>query len=155
MKKCSKCKKLKSAKDFYKDSNTKTGLASRCKICHCQACSEYRKTEKGKKVNRQGGKKYRNSEKGKQSYRAWRLSNDFGLTVESWQQMFEAQQGRCAICGKHQLEFEKKLAVDHNHVTNKVRGLLCFDCNTGIGMLKADKKHTELLIKSIKYLEVK
>lgn len=35
----------------------------------------------------------------------------------------------CALCGKHSSEFKKRLAVDHDHKSNKVRGLLCFRCN--------------------------
>lgn len=39
------------------------------------------------------------------------------------------QGGKCGICGKHESHFTRKLAVDHNHKTNQVRGLLCFRCN--------------------------
>lgn len=35
----------------------------------------------------------------------------------------------CAICGKSSSTFKKRLSVDHNHKTNKIRGLLCFRCN--------------------------
>lgn len=41
----------------------------------------------------------------------------------------DAQAACCAICKKHQSQFVNKLAVDHNHKTGKVRGLLCFRCN--------------------------
>jgi hypothetical protein len=43
--------------------------------------------------------------------------------------MFQRQNGKCAIC----CQTERKLVVDHNHTTNKVRGLLCNACNSVIG----------------------
>lgn len=45
------------------------------------------------------------------------------------QKLSDAQNGKCAICGKDEKEFTKRLSVDHNHRTKKVRGLLCFRCN--------------------------
>lgn len=45
------------------------------------------------------------------------------------QKMSDAQQQECAICKKHESNFQKRLAVDHNHKTGKVRGLLCYRCN--------------------------
>ena len=48
--------------------------------------------------------------------------------------MFAKQDGRCAICCREQ--DSKRLAVDHDHHTGQVRGLLCSDCNRGIGLLQ-------------------
>ncbi len=45
------------------------------------------------------------------------------------QKLSDAQNQSCAICNKHESEFKKRLAVDHNHRTKKVRGLLCYRCN--------------------------
>lgn len=45
------------------------------------------------------------------------------------QKLSDAQEQRCAICRKHEHQFAKRLAVDHNHKTGKVRGLLCYRCN--------------------------
>jgi hypothetical protein len=45
------------------------------------------------------------------------------------QKLSDKQQQCCAICKKHESEFKKRLAVDHNHKTSKVRGLLCYRCN--------------------------
>jgi hypothetical protein len=60
-----------------------------------------------------------------------RLEKLYGITETEWQKMYDAQKGVCAICGCHQ-RFQK-LAVDHNHKTKKVRGLLCMRCNRGLG----------------------
>lgn len=60
----------------------------------------------------------------------------YGITLEQYNVMFETQRGCCAICEKHQANFKRKLSVDHNHSTGKVRGLLCDLCNRALGYLK-------------------
>jgi hypothetical protein len=69
----------------------------------------------------------------------------YGLTPESYRQMVEAQHGRCAICGD-----KGRLFVDHDHETGSVRGLLCSNCNTALGMFEDDLARIE---RAIKYLE--
>lgn len=74
----------------------------------------------------------------------WRkgfLRSRWGLSLEDYTSMFEAQGGRCAICGDP--PGRMALAVDHNHDTGQIRGLLCSACNTGIGGLK-DRLETVL-----------
>lgn len=72
----------------------------------------------------------------------------FGLTLEIFDQLHKKQEGRCAICGAHEKE-KKFLVVDHCHETQKIRGLLCQQCNSAIGILK----HSEdILLKAIEYL---
>lgn len=78
------------------------------------------------------------------------LRNKYGINLEIYNRMFQEQDGCCALCGKHQSEFKLALAVDHCHETNKVRSLLCPNCNSGIGNLRDSK---EMLFKAIKYLE--
>ncbi len=62
----------------------------------------------------------------------------YGISIDDFNEMFALQNGKCAICGKHQTEFKKILHIDHCHETNKFRGLLCSNCNTAIGLLKDD-----------------
>lgn len=56
--------------------------------------------------------------------------NRYGITVADFKAMWKQQAGRCAICRKKQ---ERRLTVDHDHRTGRVRGLLCFNCNIGLG----------------------
>ena len=60
--------------------------------------------------------------------------------------MLADQDGKCAICTK---PFPGRIAIDHDHRTGRVRGLLCTSCNTGIGKLGDDP---ELLLRAISYL---
>jgi hypothetical protein len=57
----------------------------------------------------------------------------YNLTPEEYTEMFNNQNGCCAICGTHQNKLKKQLSIDHNHVTGKIRGLLCQKCNQGLG----------------------
>lgn len=58
----------------------------------------------------------------------------YGLTPEAWAGMLAGQDGKCAICSAH-IE-DTALVVDHDHATGAVRGLLCRQCNSGLGYFK-------------------
>lgn len=62
----------------------------------------------------------------------------YGITLEEYQQKLENQKYSCAICGKHESEFARKLAVDHCHITGKIRDLLCPKCNLALGYVNED-----------------
>lgn len=68
----------------------------------------------------------------------------YGMTLKAYNDMVETHQGRCSICS-----MEANLHIDHDHYTKKVRGLLCLQCNTGLGNFRDD---VELLRKAIEYL---
>jgi len=66
---------------------------------------------------------------------AAKLIKLYGITLNAYEAMFEAQGGTCRICGNRSTN-SKRLHVDHNHATGRIRGLLCDICNRGIGMFK-------------------
>jgi len=80
----------------------------------------------------------------------------FGITVEIYKEMYDKQNGLCAICCKPETIHSKGgdspmwLSVDHNHTTKKVRGLLCFKCNTTLSYFE---KHGESMITIASYLK--
>lgn len=75
------------------------------------------------------------------------LKRKFDMGSDDYQSLFETQGGRCAICGE--IPDGTSLAVDHDHLTNKVRGLLCFNCNTGLGQFGDSR---EILLEAAAYL---
>ena len=74
-----------------------------------------------------------NPEKVRNSY----YKKSFGITLDQYNEILEKQGGVCAICNEKDSNFVN-LAVDHDHNTNKVRGLLCHLCNRALGMFKDD-----------------
>jgi hypothetical protein len=86
-------------------------------------------------------------------YREQDKLKKFGLTVEEYDQMMERQGKVCAICNRppHVVMngSVKRLAVDHDHATGRVRGLLCDHCNRGMGLLRDS---VETLKKAVEYL---
>ena len=73
----------------------------------------------------------------------------YRMTVKDYNRLFTEQNGVCAICGIKPT-LERRLAVDHSHTTNKIRGLLCTLCNSGLGMFK---DNIDLLARAISYLK--
>jgi hypothetical protein len=69
--------------------------------------------------------------------RARHLMREYGITLEQYAEMEAKQGGLCAICKQPETQERKgvkyRLAVDHCHKTGKVRGLLCFKCNSAMG----------------------
>lgn len=57
------------------------------------------------------------------------LRSKYGITEAKYNKMHEEQDHSCKICKRHQDNFKNRLAVDHDHKTKEVRGLLCFYCN--------------------------
>lgn len=71
----------------------------------------------------------------------------YGLTSEQWDEMFAAQGGVCAIC--KQPSTGRRMAVDHDHETGRVRALLCASCNRGIGHFR---ERPATMYQAIRYL---
>lgn len=76
-----------------------------------------------------------------------RLRREYGLSPDAYAEMVAACESCCQICG--QAVTGKALHVDHDHTTGQVRGLLCQNCNRGLGMFQDNPQH---LAKAIAYL---
>jgi hypothetical protein len=113
------------------------------KLPHVKASRQlYANSPAGKIVRSRAKAKYRAD--GKQ--RVKDLYQRYGLSVTDYAALLQAQVGTCAICGKPSV---KPLHVDHNHTTGSVRGLLCFKCNSGLGMFS---DNVQILLKAVAYL---
>ena len=82
-----------------------------------------------------------------------KLKNKYSITLQQYNQMIYEQNNKCLICSCEfsTIDKSRKPNVDHCHKTNKVRGILCHKCNTGIGLLN---ENLEVLQKAIEYLTV-
>jgi hypothetical protein len=98
--------------------------------------------------------KYYNSNKEK--YFAYKLKNTYGLTLDEYYELVRKQKGLCAICGGKPNVVKgksKRLNIDHNHSTGKVRGLLCNKCNNGIGCFNDNTKNIAAAISYLKHYD--
>ena len=106
-----------------------------------------RNTERIKEQRNEWARKH--PDERKLACRNWKLKRDFDMTQDDWNVRFE-QQGRCcAICGCTTPR-GGRWAVDHDHLVNRVRAILCMLCNTAIGKMTEDPV---LLRKAAQYLE--
>jgi len=97
--------------------------------------------------NREADYRWRRSEKGRKSVAATKRKGRYGITDEQYAEMLVRQEGRCAICRTPPRD--RALDVDHDHETGEIRGLLCRNCNKGLGEFRDDAK---LIQRAIDYL---
>lgn len=136
---CTVCGEEKPLSSFHKGEG-KLGKRSYCSDCSTIKLRGWRKRnpERARQISRN----HYHSEKGVDTY----YKRTYGITKKEYDSLCEAQNGRCAICNKIS---NQKLAVDHDHKTKEVRGLLCVCCNA---MLGSSKDSIEILTSAISYL---
>lgn len=128
---CSKCKEIKDICEFHNDNKVKSSNLH----CWCKNCKN--------KASRDNIAK--NPEKHRQ-VKAKHAITKYGITLEQHKEMLNAQGGKCAICKRLETDCDKRLCIDHNHLTDKVRGLLCAQCNTALGLFNDDIEHLQTAI---------
>jgi hypothetical protein len=158
---CPTCKTTKLTSEFFVHPSRKDGLSYDCISCQ----RAYRSTVDFKKRNHINKKKwiqtprgqisvnkfvktesfktsaakYRKSAKGKIPSVKWRLKNKYGITLQQYQEMIERQNYKCLSCDIDLKQLQTKdVCVDHDHLTGKVRGILCQACNNSLGRLGED-----------------
>jgi hypothetical protein len=139
--KCNHCNN-----EFETNSNKRAYCSERCR----------RETYKNKAKENYNQYILRNPGKKGLSSKISRLKNKFNLTIEEYNQLIQLQNNKCKICSAilnidiNRDNWNEKACIDHNHQTGKIRGILCSNCNHGIGFFK---DNIDLLIKAQKYLE--
>lgn len=137
-KNCTKCGVVKPLAQFYKSQKSRYGITEQCKDCRNATIEKHYSTlsEEEKKRRRSP---YLNGD----YCRSANFKKCYGLSLDDVKKMHEAQFGLCANrgCGipinvEKRGVFKGKGCVDHCHTTGKVRGLLCFKCNTTLGLLE-------------------
>lgn len=167
MKKCSKCNLLKSEEEFGKHRRNRDGLNTECKQCNKERATLWQKNNK-EKINKKCREwnmanpekrkeiSKRDNDKRKRKKKNSYLLKTYGITIEQYDQLFDEQDGICKICSKPESNLDKRtglpvmLAVDHDHTTGKIRGLLCANCNMALGLLNDS---ANLFKKAAHYLE--
>jgi hypothetical protein len=86
-----------------------------------------------------------------------KLKKAYGITLDQYNELLLKQKNKCSICGidnngKYRNK-DRAFAVDHCHNTNKIRGLLCSDCNIAIGLLKDNTKYLQSAINYLNKLK--
>lgn len=158
MKKCSRCKIEKTIDKFRKASAGKLGVRGDCKQC----------ASTHEKMN---GKKYRLMHKTtiKRNQKLWRDSNQahikryvrnhnykkrYNLTYDDIVILCKKQNKKCIICSKPMFITDQRrsngMVVDHNHKTGQMRGLICRNCNSGLGLFQDNYL---LLLQAATYLQ--
>jgi hypothetical protein len=149
IKQCSRCKRLKSTKEFYFRGEAKDKLRSWCKQCTNEQ-GEHRRiawTERNRDKLREKGRRRRPSDR-KIEARLLRLRNIYNIEPEDFEAMLDRQHHRCAICNDHN-PHNSNWNIDHDHACcssskktcgSCIRGILCANCNRGLGAFKDNLK---------------
>lgn len=128
-KQCQECKKEKDISQFYNDKSRWDGLHGSCRSCKRKR--PYKASDPHTNYCRH-------------------IKRTYGLTIEDIAELHDVQRYRCGICGsKDSGTKQGGFHIDHNHITQKVRGLLCHQCNL---MLGNAKDNVEILQAAMEYL---
>lgn len=149
---CTKCGESKPLDEYWNHPTGKHGKRPRCKDCvRTENSQYYHKPLVGRYAT--------HGEKIKASVRRWNRKNDnkrrrnlrerYGISVEEYEALLEKQDHKCAICGK-EVDEGRRLAVDHDHQTGRVRGIIHLRCNTAIALFG---ESPEICRKAAEYLE--
>jgi hypothetical protein len=125
-KRCADCKQYKPVSEFPRNKNTTDGFH-----CYCKACNNVRSYESRQRLL--GGSRH------------YHLKLRYGIGADEFDELVVQQGGVCAICGRPDPEH-----VDHDHETGAVRGILCFNCNGGLGQFRDS---IDSLLTAASYLE--
>lgn len=121
MKTCTKCHVEKELTEFCVDKRQRMGRRPECSACTYAQRHDYNMT------------------RGKSVKKATHLRTNYGMTLEHYEWLLDAQGGCCASCGRPN-PGQRSLHVDHCHTTGKIRGLLCHHCNTAYGLLQESEE---------------
>jgi hypothetical protein len=124
-KRCNTCGVWKPIEDYTPRKQRKGAPISDCRPCMAERCRNYNRTPEGRSVKH---------------------ARKYGVPLGWYEETLAAQGGACAIC----LRPSEKLHVDHCHASGQVRGLLCFECNTGLGKFADNIASLERAIEYLK-----
>lgn len=164
---CSRCKQEKPLSAFTRNRSVTRGYSYMCKQClkayYGEASRKMRIKEKSGEYYKNHKEEYKeryqkNKEKirnyyktaGKTNHKYAKIKYKYGITREEYLKLYNDQSGKCAICGKEIEVLGNETHIDHDHDTNIIRGLLCQNCNLGLGYFFDSK---EILNKAAEYVD--
>jgi hypothetical protein len=158
MKTCSTCKTTKEISQFSKNKAQTDGLANVCKSCFAIYAKKYREENKETisqkdhiywitKRKEVQAKQYKEN---KHEHKDYKLKTTYGISLDDYRILLKKQNYCCGICEKPRSDFKIDFAVDHCHLTGTIRGLLCGNCNNGLGRFK---DNTNIVGKAFLYLQ--
>lgn len=148
---CTKCKRDLPLEKFSKHKGNKDGLQYICKECYAKIRSQ----DPSKHVNlikiTKTKKEYDSDyyQANKITFKDNHLKRNYNISIRDYHVLLANQDNRCSICGQTLEESDISFAVDHNHNTGEVRGLLCRNCNTKLGWV--EKVSIENILKYLNY----
>jgi hypothetical protein len=150
-KRCKKCQKIKEMKEFHYH-KASGGPGARCKLCTNEQSRAWRSANRDKARAAVKAWMDANPDRLRLSYRSTHLRVYWPdlkplERLMKYEEMLKKQNGVCAICSSAAIK--GSLPVDHCHKTNKIRGLLCENCNRGLGLFKDEP---EFLIRAANYI---
>lgn len=146
---CTKCGEEKPLGEFYSEKTGRYGYHSWCK--ECAKKDQRKRYSKVKKKQQKYMREQRQLHKEKFHFQDWKhaIKYKFGMTPEQYNVKFKNQRGRCAICGRHQSELKRRLAIHHDHITGKIGRLLCGSCNINLGWYEKRQAEVEIYLKGM------
>lgn len=133
---CPPCGSYKPIGSFSPQVRGKYGLKTECKDCSADRAKRLRESKDPEFL--------------RSSHQKWHLKKKYGLSQSSWDVMWATQGAKCFLCAASLTLGERNHATDHDHLTGKVRSILCAGCNLGIGHLRDDP---ELMRRAAAYVE--
>lgn len=172
---CKKCEKELPVEKFYKSQSYKDGYNRYCKDCYTETRwgrshtgrtredprAKFKATEftdgtklcltcdKIKPIDSFGKCNGNLISQCKDCRREYVIKKKFGISQKEYNKLLKEQNNVCVLCGRSE-ELDRNFAIDHCHNSGKIRGLLCFKCNTGLGSFGDS---IELLLKAVEYLK--
>jgi len=135
-KRCTKCERIKCLEEFNKHNLGRKGRMSWCKVCWSAYAKQYNSTEEAKEKR----KAYKNTEPGRQADRRSRVVRAYGQEALLLDAKRSLPGAACKACGSNKL-----LRIDHCHASNKVRDILCHNCNVVLGLVRDDSDRLRAL----------
>ena len=159
MKRCKRCKAVKPLTEYYGAKGARDGHRPECKACSLAYRKRWYRDNRARAIayvrawqqanpDRVRAWRVRNRDRRNEQMREIHLRNKFGLTVDEYSRILQAQGGVCALCEGAPTP-RISLHVDHDHGTGEIRGLLCVRCNNALGLFREDP---DLLKRAARYV---